>query len=78
MVIKVDLASWREEGMSQFPCDAIKTVVQVGLQAVCVVDGVEACRDRERQIETFVPQSQRGKPFLHYFFSVKTTAGGES
>lgn len=52
MVIKVDLASWREECMSQFSCDAIETMVQVGLQTVCVVDGVEACQDRDRHTHT--------------------------
>lgn len=47
-VIKVNLASRGEEGVSQFSCDAVETMVQVGLQTVCVVDGVEACQDRGR------------------------------
>lgn len=48
VVIKVDLASWREERVSQFSCDAIKTMVQIRLQTVRVVDGIEACQDRKR------------------------------
>lgn len=47
VVVKVNLACWREERMSQFSCDAVETMVQVGLQTVCVVDGVEACQNRE-------------------------------
>lgn len=42
MVIKVDLSCWWEEGMSQFSRYAVETMVQVGLQAVCVVDRVKA------------------------------------
>lgn len=61
MVIKVDLASWREECMSQFSCDAIETMVQVGLQTVCVVDGVEACQDRERDTHTYL-RAEEGNP----------------
>lgn len=62
MVIKVDLASWREECMSQFSCDAIETMVQVGLQTVCVVDGVEACQDRET--DTHIPQREALTPLF--------------
>lgn len=43
----MDLASWREEGVSQFPSDAVEAVVQVGLQTVRVVNGVEACQDTD-------------------------------
>lgn len=60
MVVEVDFASWREERVSQFSCDAVETVVQVRLQTVCVVDGVETCQERERHI----PQSRGGKPSL--------------
>lgn len=60
MVIEVDLASWREECMSQFSCDAIETMVQVGLQTVCVVDGVEACQDR--QTHTYL-RAEEGNPY---------------
>lgn len=66
MVVEVDLASWREERVSQFSCDAVETMVQVGLQTVGVVDGVEACQDTERDI----PQSRGGKPSIHYSCSV--------
>lgn len=59
VVVKVDLASWREESMSQFSCDAIETMVQVGLETVSVVDGVEACQDRERQ--TYL-RAEEGNP----------------
>lgn len=77
MVVKVDLASWREESMSQLSCDAVKTVVQVGLQTVRVVDGVEACQDRQRERERDSPQGPAGEPSLHYSCSVETTAGGK-
>lgn len=59
VVVKVDLASWREECVSQFSCDAVETMVQVGLQTVCVVDGVEACQDRET--ETYL-RAEEGNP----------------
>lgn len=49
MVVKVDLPRWGEEGVGQFASNAVKTVVQVGLQTVCVVDGVEACQ-KERAV----------------------------
>lgn len=61
VVIKVDLASWREECVSQFSCDAVETVVQVGLQTVCVVDGVEACQDRGRERDTCL-RAEEGNP----------------
>lgn len=47
IVIKVDLSSWWKECVSQFSCDAIETMVQVGLEAVGVVDGIESCQDRK-------------------------------
>lgn len=52
VVVEVDLSRRREEGVSQFSCDAVETMVQVGLQTVCVVDGVEACQepDGHRQL----------------------------
>ena len=71
MVVKVDLACWREERVSQFSRDAVETMVQIGLQTVCVVDGVEACQNRERRI----PQSRGGKPSLHYFCCVDYSRG---
>lgn len=58
MVVKVNLACCWEECMGQFSCDAVETMVQLGLQTVCVVDGVEACQSGERHI----PQSRGGKP----------------
>lgn len=58
MVVKVDLACRWEESMGQFSGDAVETMVQVGLQAVCVVDGIEACQYRERHI----PQRRGGDP----------------
>lgn len=66
MVVKVDFACWREEGVSQFSRDAVETMVQVGLQTVCVVDGVEACQRRKRRI----PQSRGGKLSLCCFWFV--------
>lgn len=60
MVIKVDLASWREERMSQFSCDAVETMMQVGLQTVRVVDGVEACQDRETHAKL---RAEEGTPY---------------
>jgi len=50
VVVKVNLACWREESMSQFSCDTVETMVQIGLQTVCVVDGVEACQNKETHI----------------------------
>lgn len=61
MVVEVDLASWWEECMSQFSCDAVETMVQIGLQTVCVVGGVEACQDRERERETYL-RTEKGNP----------------
>lgn len=59
MVVKVDLARRREESMCQFASDAVETVVQVGLQTVCVVDGVEAC---QKETELCLRQrNQEGK-----------------
>lgn len=55
MVVKVDLASWREEGVSQFSSDAVETVVQVGLQTVGVVNGVEACQDTDIDRQAITP-----------------------
>lgn len=48
MVIKVDFSVGWEEGVGQFPCGAIEAVVGQGLQAVCVVDGVETCGKSSR------------------------------
>lgn len=55
MVVEVDLARWREEGVSQLSRDAVETMVQVGLQTVSVVDGVETCQNTDRRI----PQPSR-------------------
>lgn len=46
--------------MSQFSCDAVETMVQVGLQTVCVVDGVEACQ-MERETHTYL-RAEEGNP----------------
>ena len=43
MVVEVDLPGGKEEGVGQFSGDAVEAVVQVGLQAVRVVDWVKAC-----------------------------------
>lgn len=59
VVVEVDLTSWREECVSQFSCDAVETMVQVGLQTVCVVDGIEACQERERH--TYL-RAEEGNP----------------
>lgn len=59
VVVEVDLASWWEECMSQFSCDAVETMVQVGLKTVCVVDGIEACQDGERH--TYL-RAEEGNP----------------
>lgn len=61
MVVEVDLASRREERVSQFPRDAVETVVQVRLQTVRVVDGVEACQDREGERHTYL-RAEQGNP----------------
>jgi len=61
VVVKVDLASWREERVSQFSRDAVETMVQVGLQTIGVVGGVEACQDRERGGETYL-RAEEGNP----------------
>lgn len=71
VVVEVDLASWREERVSQFSCDAVETMVQVGLQTVCVVDGVEACQDTETH--TYL-RAEEGNPHS-IICSVQTTAG---
>lgn len=47
MVVEVDLAGLGKERVSQFSCDAIEAVVQVGLETVGVVVGVESCQDRK-------------------------------
>lgn len=47
VVIEVDLSSLWKEGMGQFSRDAVETMVQVGLEAVGVVDGVESCQGRK-------------------------------
>lgn len=72
VVVEVNLASWREESMSQFSCDAVETMVQVGLQTVRVVDGVEACQDRER--ETYL-RAEEGNP--HSIISLCLDNSGE-
>lgn len=46
VIIKVDLSSRREERMGQFTCGAIKTVMEVGLQTICVIYWVEACQKK--------------------------------
>lgn len=46
VVVEVDLASLRKERVSQFSCDAVETLVQVGLETVGVVGGIESCQDR--------------------------------
>lgn len=68
MVVKVDLASWREEGVSQFSSDAVETVVQVGLQTVGVVNGVEACQDTDIDRQAITPGGLEGG--LHYLCSL--------
>lgn len=45
VVIEVDLSGLWKECVGQFSRDAVETVVQVGLEAVGVVDGVESCPD---------------------------------
>lgn len=47
MVVEVDLSGLRKKRMSQFSRDAVETMVQVGLEAVGVVDGIESCQDRK-------------------------------
>lgn len=47
MVIEVDLSGLWKECMSQFSCDAIETMVQVGLEAVGVVVGIEPYQNRK-------------------------------
>lgn len=58
VVVKVDLACWREERVSQFSCDAIETMVQVGLPTVCVVDWIEACQNRETERNSSEPRRE--------------------
>lgn len=66
VVVKVDLACWREERVSQFSCDAIETMVQVGLPTVCVVDWIEACQNRETERNSSEPRRESLRPsFLH-------------
>lgn len=61
--------------MGQFPCDAVETMVQMGLQTVCVVDRVESCQNQKGDI--FL-RAGEGNPFseinvkfqkLYFFFS---------
>lgn len=47
VVVEVDLASLGKERVSQFSRDAIEAMVQVGLETVGVVVGIESCQDRE-------------------------------
>lgn len=75
MVVEVDLTGWREERVSQFSRDAVETMVQVRLQTVRVVDGVEACQERER--ERHIPQSRGGKPSLPLFLLRVDYSGGD-
>lgn len=48
MVIKMDFPVGWEEGMGKFPCCSIKAVVNKRLQAVRVIDRVEACEKSNR------------------------------
>lgn len=46
VIVKVDLSGRREESVCQFACDAVKTVMQVGLQTIRVIYRVEPCQKK--------------------------------
>lgn len=55
MIIEVDLASLGKERVSQFSCDAIEAMVQVGLETVGVVVGIESCQERKSTLSLRAP-----------------------